>query len=107
VTGPSAAGSVVLDLGPGVGALVLYAPAELEGAEIEISRGGPDPPAVAARTHALVRKREAGGTACYAAVYQALAAGPYVVWRDRGTPAGTVLVTGGEVTSLRLPSPPG
>ena len=124
--GPDAAGRVVLDLGPGVGALVLLAPAELEGAEIEISpareperrqAAGPALGAGAARaagpalgaraapaarrTHSRVRKREAGGAVSYAAVYQALAAGPYVVWRDPVTPAGTVLIRGGEVTTWR------
>ncbi len=34
---PSTSGSVVLDLGPGTGALVLHTPPELDGEEIEIS----------------------------------------------------------------------
>ena len=36
--GPSGPGTVVLDLGAGVGALVLYTPPDLDGREIEISR---------------------------------------------------------------------
>ena len=39
--GPSGPGTVVLELGAGVGALVLYTSAELDGREIEISRGEP------------------------------------------------------------------
>ncbi len=35
--GPSGPGTVVLDLGVDVGALILYAPADLDGAEVEIS----------------------------------------------------------------------
>jgi len=104
VTGDSAAGRVVLDVGPGVGALVLYAPAELEGTEIEISpqvRRGAS--AAAARAHARVRGRQAGGALSYAAVYQELAAGRYVIWRDRDTAAGRVVVASGEVTSWHLP----
>src|SRR6266571_4516271 len=43
VPGPSRAGSVVLDVGRDVGALVLHAPAAMDGWEIEISeRGDPD-----------------------------------------------------------------
>jgi hypothetical protein len=46
--GPSSSGSVVLDLGPGIGALVLHTPPELDGREIEISPLGSTP---ARRTH--------------------------------------------------------
>ena len=38
--GPSGEASVVLDIGPHAGALVLYTEAELAGAEIEIRPGG-------------------------------------------------------------------
>ena len=40
VPGPSGPGTVVMELGAGVGALILYTPAGLDGEEIEISRGG-------------------------------------------------------------------
>ncbi len=52
VLGPSGSGSVVLNVGPGVGALVLHTGADLDGHEIEISRH--DIPA-ARRTHSQVR----------------------------------------------------
>ena len=39
--GPTGAGTVLLDLGAETGALVLYTPEELAGAEIEISPGCP------------------------------------------------------------------
>jgi hypothetical protein len=93
--GPTGAGTVMLDLGAGTGALVLYTPADLAGAEIEIS---PDAPG-AVRTHAAVRARPGPRGTRYAAVYDGLAAGGYVIWRDRDTPAGTVTITGGQVTS--------
>ena len=70
--GPSGPGTVVLNLGAGVGALVLYTPAELDGAEIEISRD--DAPG-ARRTHAQVRPRQLPGQTRYAAVYPDLATG--------------------------------
>ena len=48
--------TVVLDIGADVGALVLYAPPQLDGAEIEVSPG-----ALAPRTHSVVRQRRAAG----------------------------------------------
>ncbi len=101
---------VVLDIGGEVGALILYAPAELAGAEVEISLTGS-----CSRTHSIVRERKvdqpAGGrhaapsgpghTAVYAAVYPGLPAGIYTIWRDAQTPAGTVQVEGGQVASWR------
>jgi hypothetical protein len=102
---------VVLDIGGEVGALILYAPAELSGAEIEVSGTG-------SRTHSIVRERRVdqnadgrrtagrhaapsgpGNAAVYAAVYPGLPAGLYTIWRDAQTPAGTVKVEGGQVAS--------
>jgi len=98
--GPSGPGTVVLNLGPGTGALVLYTPADLDGTEIEISRD--DNPA-ARRTHSQVRQRQLPGQTRYAAVYPDLAAGQYTIWRDQRTPAAAVTVAGGRVTSYRWP----
>ena len=95
--GPSGPGTVVLDLGPGIGALVLYTPAELDGAEIEISRDG------APRTHSQVRARHLPSTTTYAAVYPGLAEGQYTIWHDQHRPAATAAITGGQVTSCRWP----
>ena len=94
--GPSDPGTVVLELGPGIGALILDAPAALDGAEIEISRDGRP------RTHALVRPRHAPGRTGYAAVYPDLPPGEYTVWRAGG-PAGTVTVREGQVSRFRWP----
>ena len=93
--GPTGAGTVMLDLGPGTGALVLYTPADLAGREIEISPVAPG----AKRTHASVRARPWSGGTRYAAVYAGLAAGLYTIWRDHDTPAGTATVAGGRVTA--------
>jgi hypothetical protein len=102
VLGPSRAGSVVLDLGAGVGALILDTPAELSGREIEIS---PVAEGVSARrTHSLVRQRRTGAGTSYAAVYPGLAAGDYTVWQDALTPAGRVRIDSGRVTRRRWPS---
>ncbi len=97
--GPSTSGSVVLDLGPGTGALVLHAPPELDGEEIEISLAS----ATGARTHSQVRQRLLPDRVQYAAVYPGLPAGEYVIWRDASTRAAVVTVAGGAVTSVRWP----
>jgi hypothetical protein len=98
---PSRAGSVVLDLGEDIGALILAAPAELNGREIEIScaSGGIG----AHHRHSLVRERVTDAGICYAAVYISVPAGDYVVWRDDDTPAGTVAVCGGQIAHFRWP----
>jgi hypothetical protein len=96
--GTSGPGSVILELGGGVGALILEAPPGLHGHEIEISpaAGGP-------RTHSLVRERRTVTTTVYAAVYPALAEGDYVVWDEGGIPAGRVSIRGGQATRFRWP----
>jgi hypothetical protein len=97
VAGPSGPGTVVMELGAGVGALILYTPAGLDGEEIEISRDG------SARTHSRVRPRHLPGQTRYAAVYPGLPAGRYTVWRDEHTPAAAVTVSGGQVSSCHWP----
>ena len=99
--GPSGPGSVVLDIGGDVGALIIITPARMAGEEIHISPLD-DP---AARTHALVRERRLGPASCHAAVYPALAAGDYTIWRHAGGPAGTVRIDAGAAASYRWAEP--
>ncbi len=73
-----ATGSVLLDIGDGVGALVVLAGAALEGREIEVS---PEDNA-ARRTHTEVLRRVLGRETMFAAVFAGLAAGSYSLWRD-------------------------
>jgi hypothetical protein len=101
--GPSTSGSVVLELGPGIGALVLHTPPELDGAEIEISPITQPADEQAKRTHSLVRQRLSPGGIKFAAVYPGLAAGDYTIWRDASIPAITVNVDGGQVTTAHWP----
>jgi hypothetical protein len=103
IAGPSGPGTVVLDLGAGVGALVLYTPAGLDGREIEISRDGDRV------THSRVRPRHTMAGTRYAAVYPGLPEGRYTIWAgprdpaDCGDPAGGVVITGGCVTTWNWP----
>jgi hypothetical protein len=101
VAGPSGPGSVVLELGADVGALVLYTPAELDGREIEISR---DDVPEGRRTHSQVRPRHMATGSKYAAVYPELAAGTYTIWADAYRQVGQVLITGGRVTNWSWPA---
>ena len=96
--GTSEPGSVILELGEGIGALVLDAPPDLAGQEIEISPAGGGP-----RTHSVVRKRHTGTRTVYAAVYPVLAAGDYVVWLQDGSQAGQVSISGGQASRFRWP----
>ena len=98
VSGPSGPGSVVLELGADIGALILDAPPGLAGREVEISpaAGGP-------RTHSLIRERRTAAGLTYAAVYPVLSAGDYTVWRDDGIPAGQVAIRGGQASRFRWP----
>ena len=99
--GPSGPGSVVLDIGGDVGALIIITPAALAGEEIHVSPVH-DP---AVRTHAVVRERRLGPASSHAAVYPALPAGEYTIWQDAGHAAGTVRVDGGAATSYRWAEP--
>jgi hypothetical protein len=92
--GPTDPGTVLLELGGDVGALVLAVPAALDGTEIEISRDGQP------RCHSQVRERRARGGSTYAAVYPGLPSGCYTIWQNSGLPAGTVEVHGGQVATF-------
>jgi hypothetical protein len=96
--------AVVLDIGGDVGALVLYTGAEDDEAEIDISPGT-DP--AAPRSHNQVHPRRAPAGVVYSAVYPALAAGEYTLWRDEHTPEATITIRGGQITEHRLSAPLG
>jgi hypothetical protein len=88
----------MLDLGPGVGALVLHTDAELHGREIEISPAGRD----AERSHKQVHERPVAGRPLYGAVFDSLPAGDYTVWVDARPVRRHVAVTGAAVTDISL-----
>ncbi len=102
VPGPSTEGSVLLDIGGDRGALVVFTPAALDGAEIEIRPMGRDWDG----THTAVRRRELPAAEYFAGVFGSLLAGPYQL-RLRGEVSDIFIelnVTGGEITEARWPA---
>ena len=89
---------VMLDLGPGVGALVLRTGADLHGVEIEISPAGRD----GERSHKQVHERPVAGRPLYGAVFDALPAGEYTLWLDDRPLRRDVAVAGAAVTDITL-----
>jgi len=100
--GPSGSGTVVLELGPGAGALVLHAPADMNGTEIQISQPG-GAGQHGHRTHSMVRPRHVASGTRYAAVYPGLPPGEYTIWAQDGSPAVTVTVAEGVATTASWP----
>jgi hypothetical protein len=89
-------GSVLLDIGDDVGALVVYVDAALLGREIEArptTEGGRP-------AHASVLERTAGDDCVHAVVIPGLVAGAYSIWLDAALPWGDAVVEPGRVTEV-------
>lgn len=87
---------VMLDVGPGAGALIIYTSDELLDQEIEISPKGRD----SERVHTDVLRRKAAGGYVNAAVFGSLPEGEYLLWHATlRRPAGVHIVSS-EVTEL-------
>ena len=87
---------VMVDVGPGAGALVIYTNDDLRGEEIEISPKGDD----ANRTHTDVLRRKVADGYVNAAVFGSLAEGEYWLWHSLLREPAEVHIAGGEVTEL-------
>jgi hypothetical protein len=85
----------VLDIGQDVGALIVHCSEELHGREIEVSPQGN----AARRTHTEVLARKVGTRTVFAAVFPALVAGPYSLWRDVLTDQA-VTIAGGAIVEV-------
>jgi len=91
-----AAEGVALDIGSGVGALVVHATPGLLGREVEVSPLG----SPGRRVHADVHERRAGDDVVCAAVIDGLAEGEYLMWTGAPMPADRVRITSGCVTEV-------
>lgn len=89
--------SLVLDIGGDIGALIIYTGDDLVDAEIDLSPAEDD----TARFHNMVHPRHVGAEVLFTAVYPAISAGVYTIWRDATTPQATVTIRGGEVAEYR------
>ena len=89
---------VMLDLGPGVGALVLHTGADLHGVEVEISPAGRD----GERSHKQVHERPVNGRPLYGAVFDSLPAGEYTLWLNDQPVRRDVAVAGAVVTDISI-----
>ena len=87
--------SVVVDVGEHTGALVLMAPSDREGLEVEIHPAA-DP---GKRTHVWVLPRAGRDGTVYAAIFPSLAAGEYTVLEPDGSVAKIVSVPANQVTT--------
>lgn len=99
---PSGEATVVLDIGEGRGALVVYLTSECEGTEVEIRPVG-EP---WTGTHTAVRRRNVRDGSCFAAVFGTLAVGNYHL-RTRGSDCEAVLdvaVGAGRVSEASWPT---
>jgi hypothetical protein len=87
---------VVLDIGGDVGALIVHAPRDLVGTEVEISPASDD----GRRSHKDVLERAIAGRAAYTAVFDALPEGTYTLWSHDVPRSRGVAVTGGSVAEI-------
>ena len=90
--------SVALDIGNGLGALVILPGERFRGREIEISRVDSDEP----RTHTGVHERSKKGGKVLTAIFGSLPAGEYLIWEDASTAGPVVEVPDGAVAQIRL-----
>jgi len=87
----------VLDIGDGVGALIVYTTGDLDGREIEVSQLG-----ATARIHTVVHARDLDGRTIYAGVFPSLPEGDYILWSDDPTRNRTVTIASGVVAEVDL-----
>ena len=94
--GPAPSGPAVLDIGEGVGALLVIVPAALLHTEIEVSPDGrPD-----ARTHTGVHERSLDGEQLAVALFPSLDAGSWTLWDAGPCATRSVDIDDGQVTQV-------
>ncbi len=86
----------MLDIGDGVGALVVHTPAALAGVEIELARRGE----ARAFVHTEVRERRLPDGSVYAGVFAAVPAGDYTLLGTGASDMCNVTIREGHVTEV-------
>ncbi len=87
---------VVLELGDGIGALIVHTDPELLGVEVEISPAGADDD----RQHKEVLRRAFGSTMVNVLVYDNLPEGRYTLWVGDVAWASDIRIESGSVAEL-------
>ena len=93
--------SSLLDIGDGVGAFVVYLPAQTRTGELVACPAGRP----AEHFHTGVHPRRAGDRTVWAAVFPQAAQGSYQVLDDAGIPMALLQVTSGHVAEVDLRFP--
>ncbi len=87
---------VVLDIGGDVGALIVYADADLLDTPVEVSPDGRDDE----RFHQHVLERPLQGGTTHAAVFDKIDAGKYTLWLHNQSGERGFVISGGAVAEL-------
>lgn len=87
---------VVLEIGDGVGALIVQTDPSMHGIEVEISPSGADQE----RSHKEVLERTTGGGSAFVLVFDNLTEGDYTLWVDGVAISRRVRVEGGRIAEL-------
>jgi hypothetical protein len=88
---------VVMDVGAGVGGLIVHTDPELHGQEIHISPTDDD----AQRSHKDVLERNINGRPAFTAVFDGIPAGSYTLWNHAGDPRERdVVISSGKILEL-------
>ena len=88
---------LVLDIGDGIGALILYTSPELRGREIEVSLLGLD----AKRVHTAIHERRVNGRTVFAGVYPDLPEGDYTIWSEDPSKTTAFTIVGGQALKVK------
>jgi hypothetical protein len=88
-------GHAVLDIGDGVGALIIYTKSDLVGNEIEVSQGEDGH-----RVHTEVLERRIDDKPIFAATFASLPEGRYRIWGYDPKPVSEVTIVGGQVAEV-------
>jgi hypothetical protein len=94
--GSAASGPAVLDIGGGIGALLVIVPAALLHTEIEVSPAGRPH----ARTHTGVHQRPMHGEQLAIALFPALDAGSWTLWGSGSCATRSVSIGDGQVAEV-------
>jgi len=91
---------VVLEIGPGLGALIVRTDATMHGVEIEISPTDDD----TRRSHKQVLERSVGDRPAYTALFDQLPPGTYTLWTEGVARVRGVAVHSEAIAELEWPA---